>query len=658
MSKALANDPVVATGRRMTAWLCALAAPMLAAYRDDTLAALAPWTGRLALAACFASGGFAGLMERDGLPYTANLGALAVLAGLAILSGRLGLSAFAGFVLADLYGVTSEPSYQVTGFYLAGVLSSWFFLLHLLVLLPVAARQLAWFRGSLARLNGLISTLLITGFVEIWTRLAIVALRPLYTWRGYDAPLELATFADPANEWALGPLVLHVLAWIAAATGLLRWLIDLAVHYIQPERSAPSSSAVSASDVSVPRWARAIGKAGIVTATLAGVFASIPGAIAFWLAIAGAIAVRSFASASRLVARWDCWMLAIPAALRLIAGYLLCFYLADALIGMFRGAFEWRTMTTTGLVIIIVFAASLIFWPQVAPGQPAPVMPPALYRLFKGAAKVTPSVAFLAMMFLSTAVYAHHCSFEPGCECLTEDAALAALISGGATLAQLNVLLQGGVIVVDPAKLAAAQAYWVHAAMSNNAYGDPDRQIRIPPGWRKIDTSNFDGISGFYAETWVREEGGKVVDAVIAFRGTEFSWNPLRADIGDIWDNLFYFPRTTPQQEVAKIYARTISDMYPDARLVATGHSLGGALAKAAVAGTDKTAVVFNTSPRAWDGSNVVHIEESGDFLDILRKNRAGDIGFDFQDGSEEKAHSIYRLAEGMRRMAGEPAEE
>ena len=424
-------------------WLIAMAAPILAAYRDDILAPFAPVIGRLALAACLVIGVFTGLMDRNGLPYTANLGALAVLAVLPILSGRLGLAAFAGFVLADLYAVTGDPSNQVTGFYLLGVLSSWFFLLQLLALLPVAARQLAWFRGGLARLNGLISTLLITGFVEIWTRLAIVALRPLYTWRGHDVPLELTSFADPVNEWALGPVVLHQLAWVAAATGLLRWLTDIAVHVLRPEPRAALPSRASHSSLPVPWWARAMGKAGITTATLAGVFASIPGAIAFWLAIAGAIAVRSLASASRLVARWDGWMLAIPAALRLIAGYLLCFYLAEPLIGLFRGAFEWRTMTTTGFVIIIVFAASLIFWPQVAPGQPAPAVPPALDRLFKGAANVSPGIAFLAMMVLSTAAHAHHCSFEPGCECLTDDAALAALIAGGATWAQLNTVRFG-----------------------------------------------------------------------------------------------------------------------------------------------------------------------------------------------------------------------
>ena len=652
MTEAVPQDPKIPSRRPASVLLRALAGPLLAAYRDDTLAAFTPLIGRLALAAGFVIGFFAGLMDRGGLPYTANLGALAVLAGLAILSGRLGLAAFAGFVLADLYGVTTQPSYQVTGFYLTGVLASWLFLLQLLALLPVAARQLAWFRGGLERLNGAVSALLITGFVEIWTRLAIVALRPLYTWRGYDVPLELANFADPANEWAIGPVVLHLLAWVAAATGLCRWLAEMALDVLHPNPCAVLSRCTSAGDLPVPWWARAMGKAAITTATLAGVFASIPGAIGFWLAIAGAIALRGLASASRLVARLDCWMLAIPAALRLMAGYVLCFYLAEPLIGLFRGTFEWRTMTTAGFVIIIVFAASLIFWPQVPPGQPAPAMPPALDRVFKGAAKVSPSVAFLAMMFFSTAVHAHHCSFEPGCECLTQDAALAALISGGATWAQLNVLQQGGVIMIDPAKLEAARTYWLYAAMSNNAYSDPNRNIDLPPEWRKIDTSAFSGISGFHAETWIREEDGKVVDAVMAFRGTNSgSFNDWR-------DNLYLYPFTTRQQEVAKIYTRTIRDMYPQARLVATGHSLGGALAKAAVVGTDNAAVVFNTSPRGWDGRNIVHIEEAGDPLDFLRRNRRGDIRFDFQDGPDEDAHSIYRLAEGMRQMAGEPPDE
>lgn len=108
------------------------------------------------------------------------------------------------------------------------------------------------------------------------------------------------------------------------------------------------------------------------------------------------------------------------------------------------------------------------------------------------------------------------------------------------------------------------------------------------------------------------------------------------------------------QEGFAKSLAEEISRDFPDAKISATGHSLGGALAKAAVEGTSNKAVVFNSSPRGWDGENVIHIEEMGDALDYFRDNHPGDIQFDFQEGSKLDAHRMRSLAEGMRGLAGQ----
>lgn len=381
-----------------------------------------------------------GLMDRGGLPYTANFGMLALLLVLGILSGQAGFWAFCGFVTADAIGLVRMNSASLSLGYAGAVLISWFLLFQLVAGLPLATRLMGGLRGRWAFLNGLVAAIFASGFTELWTRLSMIALRPLFTWRGREPALELVNFIEPGNDWTVGLLSLHKLAWLALAAGLCRWILTPLVSSFSAPLSVAGRYDTPPSARKVPWWLTAFGKAASVTAIIAGVFTTIAGAFFFCLSIQGAVTLRTFASANRIVALWDGWMFRIPAAIRLIASYALCFYLAEAMIALFRDTLAWRTMTTAAAATASVFAVSLLLWPQVSPGEDAPAPPKALQRLLRGTGEAVPCIAVLLLMFSASTAFAHHCSFQPGCECLLDKGALAALIAAAASLALLSAL--------------------------------------------------------------------------------------------------------------------------------------------------------------------------------------------------------------------------
>jgi hypothetical protein len=397
---------------------------------------LAPLVGLLA-------GSAAGFFGQDDLPYTSNLSILGVLLALGIVSGQVGIMTVIGFVATDAMRQVHVDTNGLPFGYAGAVFVSWFFLFQMVVSLPMTARLMGVLRGRWSVLNGLIACVFTAGFVELWTRLSMVALRPLYIWRGLEPTVELADFAELGNEWDFGSLVLHKLAWLALGIGLGRWAIESIIAFSSsPLPQATSRSRSPRAVRSIHRFAATTGKASAMTAIIAGIFASVAGAVAFWLVIAGSITMRTFASSNKTVAKWDGWMLRIPIAVRLVATFALSYYFSQWIVELLRGIFEWRTMTTAAAANTVAFAASLLLWPQVDPAIDGPHRPTKLDGFLRKFGKAAPHSAVLFSAFSATAAYAHHCSFQPGCECLTDNRALAGLVAAWTTLASLWLILR------------------------------------------------------------------------------------------------------------------------------------------------------------------------------------------------------------------------
>lgn len=195
-----------------------------------------------------------------------------------------------------------------------------------------------------------------------------------------------------------------------------------------------------------------------------------------------------------------------------------------------------------------------------------------------------------------------------------------------------------------PEQLQAAEDYWELALLSNNVYHNGNEFI-MPPGWVLLDVN--DDVNGFYAEAWLKTDAQGNTQIVMVFRGTQ--------GITNLPDN-YYGNLTGAQEAIARDYARFVANTllpdHPGATVTATGHSLGGALAKVAADELGTTAVVFNSSPKGPDNGNVVYIEETGDFLDAIRLDDDGAVSYNFTDTSPGDSHSIYTLAHQLRSLA------
>ncbi|MFN3522600.1 MAG: hypothetical protein ACK4YQ_10145 [Phenylobacterium sp.] len=406
------------------------------ALGDGAYLAGVPGLGPAAVAAALAAGLFAGFADRGLDPvYTGAPYMLALLAAIGIVSGQAGLWALAGFVVADALRYARGEFGALGPAYVCAILVSWLFLAQLIVTAPQAGRLVAAFRGRLAVLNGLVAAGFAAAFVELWTRLAMVALRPLFLWRGQEVSLRLVGFGE--HETVHFGYALHDLTWIALAAGLGRWGLELVLTYLRPV----AVGGVPGRSLEPPWQVQVLLRGALFALVIAGLFTSLAGGVAFALAIAAVLTGRRMLSARELVARWDRLVRNAPAGLRLIASYVLAFWLAQGCVLLLRDGLGLRTMPTAAASIVLVTAATLIFWPQVPPGEAAPTPPAWVRRLLRTGAKTSP--AWLGLLVLASAgsAWAHHCSFQPGCECLTAENALAALIAA-ATIIGLFLLDQ------------------------------------------------------------------------------------------------------------------------------------------------------------------------------------------------------------------------
>lgn len=212
-------------------------------------------------------------------------------------------------------------------------------------------------------------------------------------------------------------------------------------------------------------------------------------------------------------------------------------------------------------------------------------------------------------------------------------------------------------------RIALARRYFIYAAMANNSYRDPPSKPRFAtPGW-EFEYALESG-SGLAAEVY-REVGQPELPGrlVVAFRGTEPHLND--------WKTNFSLREPLQFQE-AVLWMQKIRDENPLWTVVATGHSLGGAIAlNLSMRFPRLDAVAFNSSPRAFFGEHVaydnqrVYIYEYGEFLSLfgswylkLRLPSGVVFGnFNFLDYlyhtvSIIPEHSIYELTRALTLVA------
>jgi hypothetical protein len=215
----------------------------------------------------------------------------------------------------------------------------------------------------------------------------------------------------------------------------------------------------------------------------------------------------------------------------------------------------------------------------------------------------------------------------------------------------------------------------------------PDQMAKpaLPGTPNKVPAACLDDPTGLYYETYVLERQGQLVEAVIAFRGTE---NRPGQTFRDWRSNVAAFLGFEPAQHAAArehmiplIEALSGVLAKPDgkAKIYATGHSLGGGLAQQAGYMSEKIRAVytFNTSPVTnWSRLRLngevrnaypifYRIYHGGEFLEKVRfvttsatSARYGrhDIGLQLKDRSNVAGHSIQLMACELARMVRDSA--
>ena len=178
-----------------------------------------------------------------------------------------------------------------------------------------------------------------------------------------------------------------------------------------------------------------------------------------------------------------------------------------------------------------------------------------------------------------------------------------------------------------------AAKFAIYSLLSANCYHKPEsKRITFPVkelGWQLVDlegnptnqASKVIKSSGLAYDIYKQDAAD---DVIFAFRGTE--------DYKDfLWAN-FTIPPFNVQYKQALKAVETCIAKYGNkdighGNIVVTGHSLGGGLALCASVHYGLRAVIFNPSPRVFDGSGN-HQEEAerivfferGEILDIVRK--------------------------------------
>lgn len=218
----------------------------------------------------------------------------------------------------------------------------------------------------------------------------------------------------------------------------------------------------------------------------------------------------------------------------------------------------------------------------------------------------------------------------------------------------------------------------LYSMMASNAYADDIEKTRFPLerlGWKKVDrqgrpvpeasnsyrpkTFAGDVFSNLQFDIW---EDSNSRRTVFAFKGTK---EPID------WFNGNLMLGISIPYKSAKKHVREYMAAHPDRRVTVTGHSLGGGLALSVSFWQGVDAVVFNTSPRVFDGAKnqnrparrlAVFQEDDilqkvrrwyPKFLEKIRPEQIVETRFDY---ANRNTHRSDLLAEGLLACGTEPA--
>lgn len=205
---------------------------------------------------------------------------------------------------------------------------------------------------------------------------------------------------------------------------------------------------------------------------------------------------------------------------------------------------------------------------------------------------------------------------------------------------------------LTPAQKQTAAYYGIYALLSHNIYPEEAFYFKLPKHWRKV--KQYRDSTGLAYQIFEKNRDGKIIEAVMVFRGTENSNDWLKGNF------------SSKQYSRARSHVAKFVNHYPQTVKTVTGHSLGGALALfASYEFANITAVGFNTAPRNHHDyirpNTRVVINEKGDFAkkfyNFWNPQRWLESGnhqevyyqqFDFVPPSFTKAHDSFSLAQGL----------
>jgi hypothetical protein len=193
----------------------------------------------------------------------------------------------------------------------------------------------------------------------------------------------------------------------------------------------------------------------------------------------------------------------------------------------------------------------------------------------------------------------------------------------------------------------------LYAQLAANSYNDPEESFVLPSSVCELRPFNEGyGLQGkIFA---IKRSNGTIKEIVVAFRGTEgFGLAGLR---DWAFGNILGVQYSRVNEFIQKVRSQ-----YPNAKLTAVGHSLGGGLALHASVCFDRvSAITFNPSFRIFrcgeeKSNNRVVIAETEDVLEMQRLLWRDPKVIERYDGfycTLLNNHSMFRLARCLTHVA------